>query len=302
MEIRRIDLNSLKSDLPEKLLCTIGSFDGIHLGHMELFNILNNEKKNKNNGYKTAVFTFDFHPDYSLNKRENHGVIENLEMKKSVFKNSGIDIVYILDSNVLKLTYKDFHNLILSKYGVELIVVGEDFKYGLNLEGNVDTLREQFEVKTIMIKDSSGTKLSSNSIRGYLENGDVDLIKHVLGHNYFVEGTVVRGAGLGRQLGFPTANIEIADNCYLMRSGVYSVRVKIDEKWYLGVTNVGKNPTVNTQVKPRIETFVLDFTGDLYGKIIKIEFVKFLRDEKKFNSINELKEMITKNIEEVRRG
>lgn len=302
MEIRRIDLNCLKCVLTEKLLCTIGSFDGIHLGHIELLNILKNEKKKRKDEYKTAVFTFDFHPDYSLNKRENHGLIESLEMKKRVFKDCGIDIVYILDSDVLKLTYKDFHNLILIKYGVKLIVVGEDFKYGLNLEGNVDTLREHFEVKTIMVKDASGTKLSSNSIRKYLENGDVDLINNVLGHNYFVEGSVVRGAGLGRQLGFPTANIEIVDNCYLMRSGVYSVRVKIDESWYLGVTNVGKNPTVNTQAKPRFETFVLDFSGDLYGKIITIEFVKFLRDEKKFNSIDELKEMIKKNIEEVRRG
>ena len=300
MEIRRITERS--TDVFEhSLIATIGSFDGIHIGHKKLFQSLVDKKKEYNNLYKTAVFTFELHPDYYLKKRNNVGLIESDKDKFQCFKDYEIDYVFQLSNSVLSLSYEEFHEFILDKYNTKIIVVGDDFKYGANASGNVDTLKKKYEVVSLLITNNSGEKLSSNMIRNYLEKGEVGKIKSVLGHNYFVEGVVAKGAGLGRKLGFPTANIEVDEKCYLMLEGVYETKVYINKKEYFGITNVGKNPTVNTQVKPRIETYILGFNGDLYGKTIKVEFLEFIRGEQKFSSVDELKQTIMNNVKDLKK-
>ena len=298
MEIRRINIEEI-DNFNDRLIATIGAFDGVHIGHDKLFKTINELKKDREN-FKSAVFTFSYHPDYYLNKRENNGNIETEEDRLFLFEKYDFDYFFILDSSVFKLHYNEFHDKILDRFNVEIIVIGSDFKYGKDKIGSVQTLKEKYIVYSDLVVNDDGEKISSTMVRDLLEKGEVEKIYNVLGHYYRVNGIISKGAGLGRKLGFPTANIDVPENSYLMLEGVYKTNIYIEENKYIGVTNVGKNPTVNTQAKPRIETFILDFDEEIYGKKITVEFLSFIRGEKKFNSIDDLVEEIKRNIEKVR--
>ena len=299
MEIRRIEeISQFKFNS----IVTIGAFDSIHLGHKKLFSELLNQKENSNGEYKTVVFTFDLHPDFYLKKRENNGFLENNKTKKEIFESFKIDYLIILNKDILSYSYKDFHEKVLDKVNTKKVIVGTDFVYGYNQTGNISTLKEDYEVIDFLVLKEDGDKISSSEIRKCLENGNVEEAAKLLGKPYTVEGIVEKGAGLGTKIGIPTANIKCPELGVKLADGVYGTVVVFGGNKYLGITNVGKNPTVNTQVKSRIETHIIDFDGDIYGKSITLEFVKFIRGEIKFKNVDELVKMIKKNIDDFKKG
>ena len=299
MEIRRIEEISLFED---QSIVTIGAFDSIHIGHEKLLNEMLKQKKNSEYKYKTIVFTFDMHPDYYLHKRNNNGYLQSKKEKNEIFKNYEIDYLVILGKDILGYSYKEFHKEILNKVNTKTVVVGSDFVYGLNKEGNVNTLKEDYNVIDLLAVNDNGQKISSTEIRNLLEQGKVEEASKLLGKPYSVSGVVIRGAGLGRKIGIPTANISCHEIGVKIADGVYGTIVKVSGEKYLGITNIGKNPTVNTQVVSRIETHIIDFDGDLYGKKIEIDFIKYIRGEIKFANVDDLVKMVKKNIEDFKKG
>ncbi len=296
MEI--IEFNDICKVKFSECIATIGVFDGIHLGHKLLFKMLDENKDN----YKKMVITFKTNPDYSLLKKENNGDLDTFENKIAYFKSEKIDYVVLLSSDVLGYTYQRFNDKVLKKLGVKRVIVGEDFVYGHNIEGNIGTLKKDFDVIVCdNLKNKQG-KLSSQNIRDFLLIGDVSKVKEVLGTNFKLSGIVQKGAGLGSKLGFPTANIALAEKTFKIASGVYAAYIYIEKNRYLGVVNVGVNPTINTQKFPRIEAHIIDFNDDLYGKNITIEFLKLIRKEIKFENTQMLIETVKENIETVKKG
>ena len=279
-------------------ITTIGTFDGIHLGHKLLFETLDIEKGN----LKKMVITFLKNPDYSLLKRENVGELITIDDKIAFFERQNIDYLVLLDEEVLKYPYNKFNDDVLKKLNVISVVVGNEFEYGLNKKGNINTLGEDFNLYVCPVLTKNGDKLSSNNVRKFLLGGEVEKVQDILGTNYKISGIVQKGASLGAKFGFPTANINIPVNSFKLLNGVYACYIYIDENKYLGVVNVGINPTVNTQKFPRIEAHVIDFKGDLYGRKITVEFLKMLRREKKFDNTDELIKVVLNDIEYVKKG
>ena len=282
------------------LSVTIGAYDGIHNGHIQILKALKELNSPK------AVITFMNHPDYVLNKRENYGDILTIEEKVKIFNRYDINYLIILPDDVFELTYLNFNNL-LSNLGVKNIIVGEDFKYGKNALGNINTLTG-FNVNAIKLvlessddKLASENKLSSQTIRKYLSDGMVDKLQN-FGMPYFsVIGKVTQGAKLGRVFGFPTANIPLGNKYSNIRKGVYAVKVIIGSKEYIGVCNVGINPTVNTQNTPRLEVYIINEKLDLYECEIEVIFKKFIRPEIKFASIDDLSKQISNDVQNVKK-
>ncbi len=302
MEIIYLYSHSFKeiSNSEISMIATIGAFDGLHLGHKMLIDLLNENSGN----LKKMVITFNIHPDYSLNKRFDNGNLTSREAKEKFFEDNKIDYYVVLGEDILEYSFQEFNQKVLKKLHVSKVVVGKDFKYGKNKMGNIESLKRDFDVIECPLIVSNGQKMSSQRIREHLENGDVELIREILGENYKVSGIVQKGAGLGRKLGFPTANILLNSNNYMIMNGVYAcfLRVENDPNTYLAVVNVGKNPTINTQKFPRIEAHIIDYNEDLYGKQIVLEFLKLIRKEIKFASVDDLICEINKNVEEVKRG
>ena len=254
----------------EPLSVTIGAFDGIHEGHKKLFRNLYFE------GLKTAVITFSTHPDYLLGKREDEGYLDSFDEKLKIFASFKIDYVVLLDKDILSKTYNEF-NALLRSIGVKRVVVDA---IDLVIDGN--------------------SKMSSQIMRKLLSQGKVDeLIKR--GYEPFsVSGVVNHGKKMGSKLGFPTANISFNEKFTGLLKGVYKVNVEIDGKTYIGVCNIGVNPSIDNLEKPRLEVNILDYDDDLYGKNIKVTFLRFIRPEMKFKNIDELKETVNNDIKKVK--
>ena len=277
----------------EKLGVTIGAYDGIHNGHIKIFNTLSKLDIPK------AVITFDVHPDYVLKKRENFGKVLTNEEKARLLSAFYIDYLIVLNQDILNLSYDEF-NEVLINLGVQTVVVGEDFRYGKGALGSIETLGKFNLIKIDLIMDKD-VKLSSNTIRNYLSLGKVDELQKYGFGLFEVSGTVTKGAGLGRKFGFPTANISLGEKYSNIRKGVYAVEVYINNQnsKHIGICNVGINPTVNTQDKIRLEVYLINEKIDLYDKEIKVVFRKFVRDEKKFDSVDDLTEQIKSDVEYV---
>lgn len=277
----------------EPLSVTIGAFDGIHEGHKKLFRNLYFE------GLKTAVITFSTHPDYLLGKREDEGYLDSFDEKLKMFASFKIDYVVLLDKDILSKTYNEF-NALLRSIGVKRVVVGKEFRYGKGGCGNIQTLETDFIVDAIDLVIDGNSKMSSQIMRKLLSQGKVDeLIKR--GYEPFsVSGVVNHGKKMGSKLGFPTANISFNEKFTGLLKGVYKVNVEIDGKTYIGVCNIGVNPSIDNLEKPRLEVNILDYDDDLYGKNIKVTFLRFIRPEMKFKNIDELKETVNNDIKKVK--
>jgi len=283
-----------------KLAVALGEFDGIHLAHQKLINKVVNYAKAKN--IKSAVISFDPHPDYVLNKRTNLGYITPLKEKVSKLAELGIDYLILIPFTLefAKLSPLDFINNYLKKLDIDLLVVGFDYRFGYKGSGNVDTLKAYFNVDVVEKVELGNEKVGSNEIRSYLIKGDMDSVKKMLGRYYNITGKVVDGNKVGRTLGFKTANIQIEDEYQVLRKGVYAVFVNYQGKKYLGVCNIGNNPTINYVKIPRLEVHIFDFNQEIYGETINVEFVKFLRDELKFATTEAMIEQIHQDIKEAK--
>ncbi|EQK42083.1 riboflavin biosynthesis protein RibF [[Clostridium] bifermentans ATCC 638] len=284
----------------ENTVVTIGNFDGIHKGHIKLIKEAVKEAKTKN--YKSVVFTFENHPMRYFRADSIKHIITN-EEKVKIFENLGVDIVFMIpfDEYMTKISATDFVKTILhEKLKCRMVIVGHDFTFARNKEGNASLLESlgknyNMKVKVIEPIKIKGRRVSSSYIRNLINDGNVSEIKDFLGRNYFLEGEVIHARKIGRTIGFPTANLKAEDKLIIPKNGIYAVKVYIKNKVYYGATNIGYNPTVNGKVLS-IETNIIDFDEEIYGEIIKVEFLDRIRDEKKFNSLDELKSQLRKDV------
>lgn len=283
----------------ENTAIALGKFDGIHIGHQLLIEGL---KKEKTKGTKTLVFSFGMQPNAVLNGEERK-TIYTTEEKIHYFQQLSIDVLLeypFTKSFASYLPEKFVKECLVDHLGVKSIYVGEDFRFGKNRSGNVHTLKElgekyHFQVYGIKKKMLENSIVSSTSIRSLLKQ-DFSLANQMLGNPYFVYGPVIHGNHLGNTIGFPTINQEIPEYKLVPKNGVYISRVWIGQEWYYGISNLGVKPTINGIHKTGLETYIFDINKDLYYQKIKTELLYFLREEMKFDSINDLKKQIKKDI------
>ncbi|PXY00831.1 riboflavin biosynthesis protein RibF [Marinifilum breve] len=287
---------------------TIGTFDGVHLGHRKVIRRLQ-ELAHRVKG-ETVIFTFYPHPRLVLNK-ENNGLrlINTLEEKKVLLEAAGIDhlVIYPFTKEFSQLSYIEFVEQILVKQlGMKYLVVGYDHRFGHNREGKYEDLKVfadqlNFKIERQDVLNMDAINVSSTKIRKAIGEGDINTANKYLGYRFFIKGDVVDGKKLGSKIGFPTANIDPQESYKLVpKDGVYAVKVDIDDKRYLGMLNIGVRPTVNNQLDNRsIEVNIFDFDQDIYYKNITIHFYKRIRNEQFFASIDELKAQLAKDKESV---
>ena len=296
--MRIIKNNITKITKSDFNIATIGSFDGIHIGHKKILQTLTKIAK-KNNG-KSILITFWPHPRYVLKKNNDFKLLTSLEEKIKLFEKNKIDILYIVDFSLKfsKVSANKFiENILLEKLKINCLLIGYNNNFGRNREGNIRYLEEnkkKFDIDIISIPKQSVDKISisSTKIREYLNNGKISSANRLLGRKYSINGKVVRGNGIGRKINFPTANIEIDEPKKLLpKSGVYAVEVILNRKIYLGMLNIGYNPTIKNE-KKSIEVNIFEFSEDIYNNKISINFIRRIRNEKKFKNLNELKKQL----------
>lgn len=286
-----------------KSVITIGNFDGVHKGHQVLIKEAV-QFANKRN-LKSVVFTFDNHPANYFENKHIKNIITNNE-KINRIKSLGVDILVIIpfDSYMTKISPIEFiKGILIDKLGARKIIVGHDFTFARRKEGNTKLLKEMsfkygFELEIVNPIKVNDIRVSSTYIRQLVAEGSVDKVNKYLGYHCEIKGNVIKGKQLGRTIGFPTANIEINDDLLIPNNGIYATKVYVHNDVYYGATNIGYNPTVNGD-KLSIETNILEFDEDIYGQVIKIEFLERIRDEKKFNSLEELKAQLKKDTDYV---
>lgn len=268
----------------------LGNFDGVHIGHAQLFNFAKNNSKGR-----VAVLTFDQFI------KPKDGFITNLSDRISIFESLGIDLVFVLkvDDNLIHYSYVKFVDEILKKINPKAIYCGPDFQFGFKAQGDVAYLKERFsEVYCLnYVKDHNNNKISSTGIRNLIKDGKIYEANRWLGRSYFMKGKIVKGSGRGKNIGFPTANLGLSFPYILPKNGVYITFIYIDGNRYRSLTNIGNNPTFNNK-EITIETYIFDFIDDLYGKDVKLEFFKRLRDEIKFDNVESLHNQLEKDMDD----
>ncbi len=285
---------------------TIGSFDGVHLGHqLILKNLVQGAHAA---GLPAVVFTFFPHPAVVLGKIKQPYYLTTPQERAELMGNLGVDIVITQEFSptFASITAVEFIGNLKQKLGLSRLCVGYDFALGRNREGNVDQLRilgDQYDFKLNVIDPITmeGVKISSSQIRQHLLSGEMEAAKELLGRNYSVTGEVVRGDGRGRGLGFATANMQIWAERLMPAGGVYATWAWVGQNRYPSVTNLGTRPTFEDHpVPPRLEAHLLDVEMNLYGQEIRLEFVKQLRAEMRFPSVQELMNQVQRDIQQSR--
>ena len=287
---------------PEKdVLLTIGVFDGVHLGHKYLLSQLTEHARKQD--LLSGVVTFRQHPLHVLSPQTELPYLTSLDEKISLLKNEGVESVITLSftPELAQLSAGQFAALLKKYLRMRGLIIGPDFALGRDREGNTDTLRNLgkdmgFSVTVIAPVKVNGEVVSSTAIRNAIAEGNIKRVNGLIGRPFSLQGRVISGVGRGMELGFPTANLEIDPGQTLPPEGVYATFSYVDGKTYQSVTNIGKRPTFDTNGRT-IETHILNYQGDLYGRELKIDIVERLRGEKRFNTVEELKKQITKDIE-----
>ena len=280
----------------------IGNFDGLHLGHQKLFQLAQSYKKKYN--LKIGVVNFDPMPKMFFNKKLKNFRLSNIDQKIKLLRNLKVDFVITkkFDKKFSKTKALDFIIQILSKkLNSKFIFVSNNFRFGNRREGNVNLLKKHeksFNYKVIKPEPLIKNKkiVSSSLIRNFLEKGFLAKANNFLNRNWTIQGIVKRGRQVGKKIGFPTCNIDIK-NYVLAKPGVYAVKVlrKNSTKYLKGIANLGYRPTFN-QKKILLEVHLFNFSGNLYNKLLSVEFLKFIRKEKKFKNVNQLRAQIKKDL------
>lgn len=297
-------VNSL-GEIHEDFSLTIGNFDGVHLGHQSVFKKVIEE--NKKNNLKICVMTFVPHPVQILSPRDNFLINSYLE-RRQLLREIGIDYLVEIDFNrdLSTMAPSQFMDtFILNNKALKSFYIGHDFAFGANKAGDHNFIKNyctknNIEVVILDQLDSKDIAISSTSIRKSVNEGNVEVAKQLLGRLFFISGRIIKGAGRGKQIGIPTANLDVNPQRIHPSVGVYATYVTVDSNRWEAVTNIGYNPTFNDETQIHIESHLLDFDQDIYGKEIKLEFVKRIRKEIKFSSVNELVSQIKKDIEQAR--
>ncbi len=285
-------------------ICALGFFDGVHLGHRALLSACRALAEEK--GCKAAVVTFASHPDTLVLGSTPRLINTPEDRHKLLTEKFHMDTVVTLpfDEEMRSMPWEDFLLMLQGDYGAVGFVCGEDFRFGSRGAGNCAKLSAYCGEKHLactVVPDQmmDGIRISSTYIRRQLETGDMATAVRFLGHPHILTGKVIRGQQLGRRLGIPTANLAMPEGIAVPKFGVYACRCLVEGKAYPAVTNIGTRPTVSG-VGITVEPWILDYTGDLYGREITLEFHRFLRPERKFDSLEELKAEIRRNGEETR--
>lgn len=298
------DLNELKEPLRNPVL-TIGNFDGVHKGHLVLFDKVKARAKAIDG--QSAVMTFEPHPIKVMKPGNGPPLITPIKQKLDLISNAGIDVIFCIPftRQFASISAENFvQDILVDRLGIKEIVVGYDYTFGTKRLGNIGLLQEMGDklgfkvhvVDPIRLEDSL---VSSTSIRELVQKGDLSETKKLLGRDYQICGTVVKGKNRGgRLLGFPTANLKLIDEL-IPKGGVYAVTAIINDRTYYGVTNIGYNPTFGDQALS-VETHLLDFSEDILGETIRVNFIKRLRDEKTYGSVEELAEQIAQDVQEAK--
>lgn len=287
----------------KKSVVVLGNFDGVHKGHQKLFEVAKYEAHKK--GLETVVFSFYPHPTWVIgNKRKS--LLMSRRDKKQMIQHLGIDVLveYPFTKEFANSSPEEFFiEVLVKKLNVCVLVVGSNYYFGKDKAGNAEFLKKigkQYGVEVHVVEAvmTEGKMISSSKIRNLILEGKIEEANEMLGHPYTVVGSVVQGKMLGRTLGFPTINLIADPDRVYPPNGVYVTKVKVYSKMYLGITNIGFNPTVSGE-KKMIETHLMEFNQSIYGEDVEIYFYHFIRPEKKFENIEALKKQIASDIEQV---
>ncbi|OLN22748.1 riboflavin biosynthesis protein RibF [Domibacillus antri] len=291
-----------KTDEFQPMALALGFFDGVHKGHQKV--IRTAKQIADQHGWKSAVMTFDPHPSVVLGQKHRHiRHITPLEEKKRLIEELGVDYLFIVrfTSDFAALEPQQFIDEYIIGLNVRHVIAGFDYTYGRLGKGTMETIRfhsrGQFEYTTVKKLDLEEEKVSSTKVRELLSSGLVRDASDLLGRPYRMRGTVIHGDKRGRKMGFPTANIEPDDSYFLPLTGVYAVKMRVQNEWREGVCNVGYRPTFKSPDKPvlSIEVHIFQYSGDIYGEEVDVDWYIRLRGEQKFNGIEELSAQIEKD-------
>lgn len=273
---------------------TIGTFDGVHVGHRKIIERLLQSARQHN--LEATILTFFPHPRMVLQQDVGLKLINTIEERKAILKSTGIDnlIVYPFTREFSRMKAQEYiEKILINKLKAKRIIVGYDHHFGRNRTADINDLAEYgtqygFEVEEISEQDIEDVAVSSTKIRKALKNGNIEKANRYLGAPFILSGTVKKGKQLGQQLGFPTANLDIKEEYKLIpKGGVYVVKSIIEQTPHFGIMNIGTNPTVGG-TEESIETYFFDWEGELYGKALKVEMLKRIRDEKNFENTEAL--------------
>lgn len=288
----------MKENNSNHTVLTIGTFDGVHIGHQKIIKRLVEVSKIKN--LTPSVLTFFPHPRMVLQKDADIKLINTIDEKKDILKQFGISnlVVKEFTKEFSRLTAEDFvKKILVENLKAKHIIIGYDHHFGRNRNANIDDLKQfgkafNFKVEEISKQDINDVAVSSTKIRAALQEGNIKTVNTYLGYNFMLTGKVIDGKKLGKTINYPTANLYIKETYKLIpKHGVYAVKSTIDNKEVFGMMNIGYNPTVNGKHQT-IETHFFDFNENLYGEDLKIQLLQRLRDEQKFNSVEELQNQL----------
>lgn len=288
-------------------IVTVGTFDGVHFGHQKIIQRLQKIAK-KNNG-ESVLLTFDPHPRKILLNDQGLKLIHTINEKINILENLGLDhlVIYPFTLEFSKFSAKRYiDELLIQKLGTHTLVIGYDHHFGNDREGNIDLLKKYeksnpFYLEEIKAHEIEEIKISSTKVRSAIEKGNIHLVNDYCGHFYEFSGEVVRGNGIGKTIGTPTANIKLNSNEKIIPlDGVYAVVCQIKDTNYKGIMNIGFKPTVDEDQKRTVEIHLFDYEKDIYGQDLRTKVIERIRDEVKFNSLKELKSQILKDNEKAK--
>ncbi len=286
----------------KNIVVGMGNFDGVHVGHQKLMHMVVDRARSING--TAVVFTFNPHPLAVLDPKSDPPKLLTQKAKERIIAGLGIDVILSVpfSTEFAKINPEDFiHNVLYKELAVRGIVVGYNFTFGNRGLGCSDTLKQfaakyNYTIDVIPAVTIEGQVVSSTLIRKLLKEGNIKKAEQLLGYKPFIEGIVISGDRRGNTLGFPTANIALDNNLVTPPNGVYSVHVQVNDDVYLGVANIGTKPTFNSGSERNLEVHLLDFKGDLYGQEVTVNFLRRLRNEQRFNSVNDLVNQIQQDI------
>ena len=282
----------------KKTILTLGTFDGVHIGHKKILDKITRSTENQK--YESVVLTFFPHPRMVLHEHSDIKLLNTIEEKIELLKKMGVQnlVIHPFDELFSRLTAEEFvRDILVDQFRIQKIIIGHDHRFGRNRTANIDDLiaygkKYGFVVEQITVQEINDISVSSTKIRNALTAGDMELANEYLGYDYFLTGTIIQGKQLGRTIGFPTANLQIAEYFKLIpKNGVYIVKSNINGQNVFGMMNIGFNPTVNGE-NLSVEIHYFDFNDDLYQRKIKVSIVHRLRAEQKFKSVEYLKSQL----------
>ena len=293
--------NNIKEYNNKKSVVTIGTFDGVHIGHKKILERIIFNAKELN--CESVVLTFFPHPRMVLQDNSVVQLLNTVDEKTILLEKTGIDnlIIHPFNQEFSRLTAEEFvKEILVNQLNIRKIIIGYDHRFGRNRTADINDLivfgkEYGFEVEQISAQEINDNAVSSTKIRNAILEGNITLANNYLGYNYFFSGIVVKGKQLGRTIGFPTANIKINEDYKLIpKNGVYIVKSNYDKKTIFGLMNIGTRPTVDG-TNQTIEVFFLDFDKTIYDETLTIEIIEFIREEQKFDSLNDLKNQINED-------